>query len=355
LADGGQSTRWADNYSGVSRPIKIKVTKATLTVTVDDAATLGTSWEKGEVSEINLTAKGVMNNEAVKLNVYYTVDNGSPISVGSDAFTQVGDEIHVKVNIDSFSANKSYQLFVELESGNAINDNYTLATNFEYDFFILTATIREIKANWQVYNLIEGTKSANDIYANMGSSLLYLQNEVYADKLEYNGKEFEFTLDNLPNGILATYVTTGADADGNALTAGDLPTDAGHYTTTVTISADTANGYTLGAGIPTTYTIQYDIDAVKYDLSQLTWLPNPMYVDEITSHTMTFDNAPDWITANMRGTTGYVNSQIDVGPYTAGYTLYADVNHTFENNGSVPTGDSINIPSGKLATMTHMW
>ena len=350
LTDGGQNTQWADGVAGTTRVIKLKITKATLTVTVDDAENLGTSWEQGTVDKINLTVSGVRNGEGVKLNVYYTEDGGSPIQVPDSAIVQSGSDIKITVNLDTFSANKSYRINVELASGIPINNNYTLENGFNFDFFILTATVREVTGNWQVENLIAGTASGNKIFDG-----IYYESAVYEGELKYNGKPYVFTLDeaSLPKGVKTTYVTTGTDAEGNAVTEA---LNAGTYTTTVTVAADEAGGYTLESSIPRQFTISYEIKAEEYDLSLLTWKANPEYDEEAsTPHEMYYDNAPEWLTKTSES--GFTNTAFEVGSYTAGYTLYADMNHIFVYTGeNDPTKGTVTVDgSGRTALATHAW
>ena len=171
----------------------------------------------------------------------------------------------------------------------------------------------------------------------------------------YNGKPYVFTLDeaSLPKGVKTTYVTTGTDAEGNAVTEA---LNAGTYTTTVTVAADEAGGYTLESSIPRQFTISYEIKAEEYDLSRLTWKANPEYGGDLVLHTMELENAPQWLIDNAEADAQ--NKQNKVGSYTAKIKLYADMNHVFVCNGAVSAGDSIEISpesAGKEATVEHGW
>ncbi|MDE7159185.1 MAG: hypothetical protein K2N74_06400, partial [Clostridiales bacterium] len=378
LADGGANTRWADSDTNPSttRTVLLKVTKKKLTVAFEDDTI--TSWQLGARTDIKAKVSGVIPGDAVQLKVTYKDGDGNSTQLPPSAIVASGSDIDITVDLTTFSANQSYELNVELQSGVAVNNNYVLdPQKSTFDFFILKATITELDIEWKYENAIEGLGAASDtehITPTTGNATL-----VATKDMPYNGQAYTMSLNEakLPGGLIITYsdeVQTNVRT-----TANGGPT----YTTTATLSVDPNGGYEIdGALAAQTYQLIWKILPQEVDLTTLTWAPDPeydagksvyMYLLDLPAGT--FKKSTDstiapycktdytddgWIIVDQLTSFTKSNKEKDVGTgYTAGYLLKCDDNHTFKDLPGHPRAqegaDGITVLSEVTAEVSHLW
>lgn len=327
LADGGANTQWSSYPEETTKTITLIVTKADLKVDIPNEKI--TSFQKGDISVIDVNVSGVKNSENVKLDIFYTKTlsggtAGPKTYVADSDMVLTNDTINVKVDLSTFATNAEYKLYVTLRDNITINDNYRLTnTTKPYTFFVMTATINDsaIVPNWKLTSLVLGTLSATN---NMTTP--------------FNNASYKMKLDEsiLPKGVDITY-------------SNEDNTNAGKYKTTVALRCQNGYAFVSGASVKN-FSIDWEIEPIHLDISTLTWLDNPEWDD--SDKTVEIIDLPTYIDASSVQYTNNIKKAV-ANNYVATCKLFSSGNYIFENTSNK---SNITISNGGLeATITHNW
>jgi len=343
LADGGANTRWA-NYAqdlSITRVINLVIEKAKLNVVVENDTL--TSWSNGTRDNIIVNITGVVNDEPVKVNVFYTsTPNGgttsAPIQVAESNMVNSDGKITVTIDLATFRAETSYNLYAELDSSSTINNNYQLISPGKiFDFFILTATISKIDVEWILNNVAYSSQVVTD-----GVSVDY-------NRLEYTMDVNELLL---PSGVSYTYKTKTGTFSTEYEEGLHSGTDAFDYETVVKFTANP--GYEFVQGLQTEYVITWKINPKQVELSTIPW---PESYTWTGMNIRLWLDDPDYymISITQQNDETYTGIAVDVGDYNAKLDLrLSDTNHIFTLDPANSFGIQLS-PDGTSATVYREW
>lgn len=343
-----------DNYeenTATVRTITLEILKAEVKYEiVDDGQN---SWESGTIQTIVINFNGVsFADEATrpKITVLQGLRDGALASVSEDAYTYGANTLSIAVDISNYQPEAYYEINVLLDETIPGNNNYYLVSTGKtlegtpYEFFIMTAVIKNLKIEW--------------LYSNSAISTGISANPA-GETFTYNTYAYDFRLNEmlLPSGIEVVYNDNEKTDVGTFLTIATLTStgSAKFDSNVVAIDPTTSEAssdviiVTNGDGT-VTVKINWAITPMTYEIRNIQWLEDFTYNQLRQVMDIVSASLPNWITKTSSNGTNYATNP---GEYTAKYMLTADSNHIFANSDNNPL---IEIQSGgKTATVSHVW
>ena len=217
----------------------------------------------------------------------------------------------VKATIPDYLTPGGYVFGVELPSGETDNDNYelpTLASDYRKNFIIKGAKFALTADNMPWACKYVDTSLNLEIPVDiMGDG--YVTGKA---KVTYNTFEYEFYVDTDVMAALGAEIDTSKGANG---ISGDTKwTDATTTSKTITVYYKPSEGFEGTSG---SYTLTYDIEKAKYDLTSAKWdYVSPFEYDPLVNQVVKIIDLPSGLT--ITSPADYSNNRKkDAGSYTA--------------------------------------
>ncbi|MBD5099948.1 MAG: hypothetical protein HDT29_01415 [Clostridiales bacterium] len=258
--------QWAGtNVSTSPQDLPFTMEKKSLkfTITCSESGTTPT-WATGTKDVIfTVVVSDVETEDDVKLRAYY-MDSKSNKSYDFDAIDDTSVANTLKATMPTYLTSGGYVFGIELPDGKANNNNYKLPTassgytkNFNIKGQGLTLTADNMP--WICkYRDKDGLEIPVDI---IGDG--YVTGKA---KVTYNTYEYEFYVDVDVLAALGAEIDTSKGTNG---ISGDTKwTDATTTSKTMTVYWKPAEGF---EGVGGSFTLTYDIEKAKYDLSNTKW------------------------------------------------------------------------------------
>ncbi|MDE5756606.1 MAG: hypothetical protein K2I23_05895, partial [Clostridia bacterium] len=262
LADNGVSTCWKppagqtpanDDIAAYSIEIKVKQKKLGVSVTCSDT---DASWDAGESPTMTITddrlSDAAGNKDNIDYYVYYLKSGDNTKYDYIDASKQVNAD-SVTVTMPNDLAIGSYTFVVELRSNSSSshNGNYYIEDNSKETQFAVVGkgiSVTPDKIKWKVNNEAIGDLTNGKLL------------------LTYNGRPFKFSLDESNLQSMGVKIDTSKGTRGYE---GDIEkTDANTlYKVTVWL----CNYDNTVAEYSGSFSLHYDIQQAKYDMSGVKW------------------------------------------------------------------------------------
>ncbi|MDE6372560.1 MAG: hypothetical protein K2L61_03340, partial [Clostridia bacterium] len=280
LADSGKNTQWVGGGTA-DYEINLEITKATLIITFNSVG--GWSWNSNIEKMVSITDNRKKDTESLSFSASYDSTPISDINAGE------GKTTNIKIPKLS-TKDGGYVLSISLNNtGDGKNYNLGGVTTQKFNI-----TDKEIKV--EDSNIIWFYSNDNkEIQLDSWSSESVFE-------VTYNGKEFTFAaktsqLDEDDEVVIDKYTTTQSG------------TNAGEYTTTVTLTSSKGNL------TKSSFTLKWKINKALFDLSNVKWNydpSNPFKFIEDTFQQVKLMGLPEGVQVEYED-----NSKIKVGEYSA--------------------------------------
>ncbi|MDE6471814.1 MAG: hypothetical protein K2L52_02175, partial [Clostridia bacterium] len=325
LADNGVATQWPDG-TATAIELTYEITKKPLTLTITCSVSDFT-WNVGDRPVVTIVGDSY-ENDSTELYIYYIDNNiGNSIKYDNINNDKVINGKTRTITMPGDIPQGSYTICVELYGSNKDNDNYSLAAIKTQAFTVKGQGISMTDAviNWSYNNIPIGNPTTTHV-------------------LTYTGTAYRFSIDD---SVLAQHGVKIDISKGNNGYSGDVTATnakSGLYSVTVYLTNYDSTYETYNAQ----YTLYYQIDKAKYDLSVLSWPTVNTLEYNGSAQGMELQGAlPAGLQATYSG-----NNKVPVGSYTTSVTF--SVSSNYINNYYVPTAGATDTYTGSFS-FTYDW
>ena len=325
LTDNGVATQWPDGTSAAIE-LTYEITKKPLTLTISSSISDFT-WNVGDRPVVTIVGDSY-ENDSTELYIYY-IDNNIGSSIKYD---NINDDKVITgktrtITMPGDIPQGSYTICVELYGSNKDNDNYSLAAIKTQAFTVKGQgiTMTDAVINWNYNNIPIGNPTTTYV-------------------LTYTGTAYRFGIDD---SVLASHGVKIDISKGNNGYSGDVTATnakSGLYSVTVYLTNYDSTYESYNAQ----YTLYYQIDKAKYDLSGLTWPTVSTLEYNGSAQGMELQGTlPAGLQATYSG-----NNKVPVGSYSTSVTFSVSANYV--NNYYVPTAGAGDTYTGSF-DFTYDW
>ncbi|MDE7349249.1 MAG: hypothetical protein K2N53_06265, partial [Clostridia bacterium] len=307
LADNGAATQWPDGSIGAIE-LDYEITKKPLGITITcDAADF--TWNVGERPTVKIIGDSYQG-DSTELYIYY-IDSKNPTVFHDDINNdKVIDGKTRTIKMPGDIPQGSYTIVVKLYGDSKDNANYSLAVEKTASFTVKgnKVTVDDEAIKWKYNSTLVGNPSD-------------------PVKLVYSGNEYRFSVDEI---VLADHgakidISKGINGYSGDTSVSDAKSGLYYVTVYLTNLDSSYESYNAQ------YTIHFQIDKAKYDLSGLNWPSvNTLEYNGKAQGMELQGSLPTGLTVSYSG-----NGKVPVGSYTTTATF--SVGSNYVNNYYLPS------------------